>query len=125
MATFENITNDITGYKSGDSFYIDKYDTTSYDNIEKSLDEILEKPNNEVIKEYITKYIPEEEQNITYNFKCSTNTIYKLNTNFIASQKQIAGQDDDDFNELNKVIIEKMLFNSVKKQLISEYLDFS
>lgn len=114
MATFENITNDITGYKSGDSFYIDKYDTTSYDNIEKSLDEILEKPNNEVIKEYITKYIPEEEQNITYNFKCSTNTIYKLNTNFIASQKQIAGQDDDDFNELNKVIIEKMLFNSVK-----------
>ena len=81
MAAFEN-TIDITGFKGDEKFYIDKYDSRSYDNIEKTMDEILDKEENDVIKEYITKYIPEEERNVTYNFKCSTDTIIKLNNRY-------------------------------------------
>jgi hypothetical protein len=113
MAAFESI-KDISGFKSGEQFYIDKYDSTSYDNIEKTLDEILENKDNDVIKEYITKYIPEEEQNITYNFKCSTNTIIQLNNRFIASQNADAPPPDGDDDKFKAITIEKTLFNSIK-----------
>ena len=113
MAAFESI-KDISGFKSGEQFYIDKYDSRSYDNIEKTMDEILEKKDNDVIKEYITKYIPEEEQNITYNFKCSTNTIIQLNNRFIASQNADAPQPDGDDDKFKAIAIEKTLFNSIK-----------
>ena len=113
MAAFEN-TIDISGFKGGEQFYIDKYDSKSYDNIEKAMDEILDKEDNNVIKEYITKYIPEEERNVTYNFKCSTNTIIKLNDRFIASQNLVAPPPDGDADQFNAVVIENMLYNSIK-----------
>ena len=114
MAAFES-TTDISGFKSGEQIYIDKYDSKTYDNIEKTMDEILENKDNDVIKEYITKYIPEEEQNLKYNFKCSTNSIIKLNDKFIASQSAAAAPPpDSDDNEFKAIAIEKTLFNSMK-----------
>ena len=113
MAAFKN-TIDITGFEGGEQFHIDKYDSKSYDNIEKTMDEILDKEDNIVIKEYITKYIPEEERNITYNFKCSTNSIIKLNDRFIANQNMAQPPPDGDADQFNAIVIENMLYNSIK-----------
>lgn len=115
MSTFQYNQDFTSDFESNKPFHIDNYDSKSYDNIEKTLDDILNSNNEEVINEYITRYIPEEERDITYNFRCSTNTIIKLNNKFILSQQNINAADDNgDDNELNKVKLEKLLFNSIK-----------
>jgi hypothetical protein len=115
MSTFKYNQDFTSDFESNRPFHIDNYDSKSYDNIEKTLDDILNGNDEGVIKEYITRYIPEEERNITYNFRCSTNTIIKLNNKFILSQQNInAGADNGDDNELNKIKLEKLLFNSIK-----------
>ena len=115
MSTFQYNQDFTSDFESNKSFHIDKYDSKSYDNIEKTLDEILSgSDSDKVIKEYITKYIPEDETRFTYNFRCSTNTIVKLNKKFILSQQNINANVDDGDDEVKKVKIEKLLFNSVK-----------
>ena len=115
MSTFQYNQDFTSDFESNRPFHIDKYDSKSYDNIEKTLDEILNSGDSDkVIKEYITRYIPEEDTRFTYSFKCSTNTIVKLNRKFILSQENINANDDNDDNEIKKVKLEKLLFNSVK-----------
>ena len=93
---------------------IEKYDNSSYDNIEKTLD-IMTIESDDIMKEYIITYISDEDSLITYTFNDSTKNVLLSNELFL--RRQIPGYvstPDDDNDDINKVqILDKELFNPI------------
>lgn len=98
--------------EESEEYNIESCDVLDYHNIKNVLDKINEK--DIIIEEYITKYIPEEEKLMTYNFKPTTKNIMDSNmlmlhimnpSNLIQSSQP---PDDDNINKPE--MIEKMKY---------------
>jgi len=111
--------------ESSQEYNIESCDVLDYHNIKNILDKINEK--DVVIEEYITKYIPEEEKLMTYNFKPTTKNIMDSNmlmlhimnpSNLIQSSQP---PDDDNINKPEMIEKMKMIpfyFESEKQRQI-------
>jgi hypothetical protein len=93
---------------------VEKYDNSSYDNIEKTLD-IMTIESDNIMKEYIITYISDEDSLITYTFNDSTKNVLLSNELFL--RRQVPGYvstPDDDNDDINKLqILDKELFNPI------------
>ena len=96
--------------EASEEYNIESCDVLDYHNIKNILDKINEK--DVIIEEYITKYIPEEEKLMTYNFKPTTKNIMDSNTLMLYIMKPSvqfqSSQPPDDTNINKPEMIEKM-----------------
>jgi hypothetical protein len=96
--------------EASEEYNIESCDVLDYHNIKNVLDKINEK--DLVIEEYITKYIPEEEKLMTYNFKPTTKNILDSNMLMLhimnPSNLIQSSQPPDDTNINKPEMIEKM-----------------
>ena len=98
--------------EAGEEYNIESCDVLDYHNIKNVLDKINEK--DIIIEEYITKYIPEEEKLMTYNFKPTTKNIMDSNMLMLhimnPSNLNQSSQPPDDDNINKPEMIEKMKY---------------